>query len=418
MAGHRSFLFLQGNASWFLRRLGGALAERGHRVTRINVCGGDRAFWGDWQAFDWSGGLDGFDTFIDSQYQRHGVEAILLFGDCRPIHRIAIERARARGLEILVFEEGYLRPHWITLERYGVNGYSRLPDDPDWFRATAASLEADHSVGTVGAGLRPRILYDFWWQASNYLQARRFPGYRTHRPYPIWAEYASWCTRLATLPWRQAEARRRAEHLIASGRRFFLFPLQLDSDYQVRVHSPFGRMPPAIDAVIDDFAAHAPPDAVLLIKNHPLDNGWISYRRSVRQRAELHRIGERVLFIDGGDLNRLIDHAEGTVSVNSTVGLTALTRGRPVMCLGPAIYDLPGLTCQGRLAEFWYRPTAPDAGLLRDFHAVVRAACLVNGNFYTDDGVALAVAGSIQRLESGSDLLADAPPRRPPANRL
>jgi capsular polysaccharide export protein len=41
----RSFLFLQGLASWFFDRLGRALIERGHAVHRVNFNGGDRLFW-------------------------------------------------------------------------------------------------------------------------------------------------------------------------------------------------------------------------------------------------------------------------------------------------------------------------------------------------------------------------------------
>ncbi|WP_250313331.1 capsular polysaccharide export protein, LipB/KpsS family, partial [Escherichia coli] len=32
------------------------------------------------------------------------------------------------------FEEGYLRPQFITVEEGGVNAYSSLPRDPDFYR--------------------------------------------------------------------------------------------------------------------------------------------------------------------------------------------------------------------------------------------------------------------------------------------
>ena len=41
--------------------------------------------------------------------------------------------ADLRGVRTYVLEEGYLRPHWLTLELDGVNGYSRLNRDRDWF---------------------------------------------------------------------------------------------------------------------------------------------------------------------------------------------------------------------------------------------------------------------------------------------
>ena len=50
----------------------------------------------------------------------------MLYGDTRPVHAAAVMAARARGLCVHVFEEGYLRPWWVTYERGGTNGHSRL----------------------------------------------------------------------------------------------------------------------------------------------------------------------------------------------------------------------------------------------------------------------------------------------------
>lgn len=419
MPRRRHFLFLQGNASHFFRRLAEALVAEGHDITRINPCGGDRLFWGgDWRAVDYRGRPDAFAAFVDDVCARRAVSDVILHNDCRPLHRAAIAAARRRGIRVHVFEEGYLRPHWLTLEREGINGFSRLPDDPDWYRETARRLPPPPPAEPVGSGLRERILYDFQWQAANYLRLARYPHYRTHRPYPIWAEYATWLRRLAVLRQRRRRAEREVAALVAGTRPFFLFPLQLDSDSQVRIHSPFGRLPVAIAAVVESFAAHAPPDSLLVIKNHPLDNAWINYPRLVRRLARKRGIAERVRFLDGGDLNALIDHARGTVLVNSTVGLTALARQGPVIALGQAIFDLPGLTFQGPLATFWRDATPPDASLLGDYLRVLEHACLVNGNYYTEAGMRLAIRNALPRLTGGEDVLAEAPPRRPKPPRV
>ena len=50
----------------------------------------------------------------------------MLYGDVRPIHAEAVARAKAAGIMVHVFEEGYLRPYWVTYERGGSNGHSRL----------------------------------------------------------------------------------------------------------------------------------------------------------------------------------------------------------------------------------------------------------------------------------------------------
>lgn len=407
----RRFLFLQGHATPFYLRLGQALAAAGHGVRRINVCGGDRRFWGDWHAEDFRGRPDALGGFVAEAMRREGITDLVVYNDCRPCNATAIAEARRLGLRVHVFEEGYLRPNWLTLERDGINGNTRLPADPDWYRATARRLPPFDPGLPVGAGTRERILYDFQWQFANYRHRLRYPHYRTHRPYPIWAEYATWGTRLATIRWRGAQARATVADLARGGRPFYLFPLQLDSDSQIRVHSPFQRLGAAIEAVIAEFARSAPGGSLLVIKNHPLDNGWIDYRRMVARLARQCDVAGRVLFIDGGDLDALIDHARGTVTVNSTVGLTAIDRGAPVIALGKAVFDVPGLTFQGPLAAFWHDPGRPDAGLRDAYRRVVLHACMVNGNFYTEEGMRLGIANSVARLTSDEDLLAGAPAR-------
>jgi capsular polysaccharide export protein len=410
MSAH-SFLFLQGHASPFYLRLGHALDQAGHLVRRINICGGDRLFWGAWHAEDHRGPLSELDGAVRAAAHCHGSTDLVVYNDCRPCNAIAIRTAKQLGMRVHVFEEGYLRPDWITLERDGVNGNSCLPSDPGWYRETAPRLGHSETALPVGAGMRARIIYDFQWQAANYAYLLRYPRYRTHRPYPIWAEYATWLKRLAGLRRAHGAADALVADLIARRQRFFLFPLQLDTDSQVRQHSHFGRLTVAIDAVIDSFARTAPTNARLVVKNHPLDNGWINYGALIGRRAREAGVKDRVHFIDGGDLKALIEHCAGVVTINSTVGLTALDRGRPVIALGNAIFRLPGLSCEEGLDEFWQAPRPPDPDLLSAFHAIVVRACLVNGNFYTREGLDLAVRNSVTRLVAKEDLFADAPPR-------
>ena len=57
--------------------------------------------------------------------------AVVLFGDERPVHRVARRIARAFGIPVWCFEEGYLRPNYVTFERDGNNANSPLPRSPE-----------------------------------------------------------------------------------------------------------------------------------------------------------------------------------------------------------------------------------------------------------------------------------------------
>ena len=71
--------------------------------------------------------------------------------------------------------------------------------------------------------------------------------------------------------------------------------------------------------------------------------------------------------VDRVDLDLLLENARGVVTINSTVGLTALRHGTPVKALGEAIYDLPDLAFSGRLGDFWKSEGRPDTETVQEF---------------------------------------------------
>ena len=89
--------------------------------------------------------------------------------------------------------------------------------------------------------------------------------------------------------------------------------------------------------------------------------------REIAAEAAKYGIEDRVDVIDGGNLENLIDKSMGVVTVNSTVGITALLAHKPVLALGRAIYDQAGLTHQSSMADFWLNPQAPANGLPEAF---------------------------------------------------
>ncbi len=63
------------------------------------------------------------------------------------------------------------------------------------------------------------------------------------------------------------------------------------------------------------------------------------------------------------------------------------------------IYNLPGLTFQGRLDDFWSERPLPDSELFRRFRNTVIHTTQVNGGFYCCNGIDLAVKNSLCMLE-------------------
>ncbi|MGF6916160.1 capsule biosynthesis protein [Paraburkholderia sp. 40] len=396
----RSFLALQGTASHFFARLSSGLIGSGHSVRRINFCGGDLLYAGKADLQNYDGLLSDLAGWYSETLKSGGFTDVLMFGDCRAIHQPVHSIARQFGVEVHVFEEGYVRPHWLTLERHGVNGRSLLPRDPAWYLEHRAPVPSPGLA--TGYNLYERAWHDIRYRMGNALFASRFPGYRSHRPYNGAKEYAALAKRFARQKRHRDEASRATTQLLKSRRPYYLFPLQLNSDSQIVAHSPFCGVREAIERVTRSFAQHAPGIAALVIKNHPLDTGIVEYRRFAQGLAEALDIAGRLIFLEDGHLPTLLEHARGVVVVNSTVGLSALHHRRPLIALGDAIYDMQGMTWQGDLNDFWTQAAGPDMNLYYAFLDYVIHHTQINGDFYTRTGIEMAVAGAVQRLEAAA----------------
>ncbi|GHE20528.1 capsule biosynthesis protein [Halomonas urumqiensis] len=398
----RSFLFLQGVCSPFYQQLGERLTRDGHHVTKVHFNGGDTLYWSRdaGKAVAFKAPLSELPGFLDSLYQRHAITDQLIFGDRRPVHRPAIERGKAAGVRNHVFEEGYFRPHWITLERDGVNGHSLLPRDPAWYLDTGKALPKAPSPREFQSPFKVRAVHDVRYHLASLANPVMFPRYRNHAPITAPVEYAGYIKRFTQLRFWKAQDAQRILDLVASKRPYYMLPLQLNSDAQIRDHSPFANMQEVMDRVMGSFAEHAPSDALLCIKNHPLDMGLSHYARCIRKLQRYYGLEGRIVYLESGNLNVLLKHAAGTVTVNSTVGIVSLHHKTPTMALSDPIYHMAGLTFQGELDEFWHQPPKPDARLYRCFRDTVIHATQLNGGFYCQPGIELAVENASRVLEA------------------
>ncbi len=402
----RHFLFLQGVASPFFPRLADRLRRAGQRVTRINFCAGDALYWGLRGAIAYRGTLAQLPDFLTDCFTAHAFTDLVLFGSRRPIHLPAIRIARERGVRVHVFEEGYVRPNWLTLERGGVNGDSPLPRDPDWYLAVDPLLPRYGDGRPVPTSLPVRAAHDIGYHAAGVFNPVFYRGYRTHRPEPAPVEYAGWARRFGAWQLRRQKRRdaERIAQLLADGAPYYLLPLQLNGDTQITLHSSYGGMPQLLDTVLRSFARDAAPDTRLVIKNHPLDTGLVDYPAQIARLSQELELGQRVLYLETGHLPTLLQRTLGVVTVNSTVGLSALLHQCPTVALGTAIYDLPGLTFQGGLHAFWEERAPPDPRLLQAFRNTVVHTTQVNGDFYTAVGIRMALAGCERLLAVESPL--------------
>src|SRR5262249_5113254 len=155
----------------------------------------------------------------------------------------------------------------------------------------------------------------------------------------------------------------------------------------------------AIEMVLTSFAGHAAPASRLVVKLHPLDSGIYDWAAMTRHAAVGVGVSDRLTILDGGSIDAPLALSRGVVTINSTVGIRALTLGQAVVALGSAIYDMPGLTFQGDLDAFWSAGGPPDPSLLDAFRRVLAARALIPGSFFSKPGLKVAVEAAVARLE-------------------
>ena len=286
------------------------------------------------------------------------------------------------GIELGVFEAGYVRPNYITLERSGINDYSSLPRSADFYlQQSGREVAKPLPVGNV-----------FWhaahWAVSYYIASSLlrplFPHYQHHRRLAVREAF----------PWLRGIWRKYYYHVkdrVIRGQlekeysgRFFLVPMQVHYDSQMLMHSDYADVETFIQYVVSDFAKHAAPETYLMIKHHPMDRAYRDYTRYCEQLEEIYGIKGRLLYVHDLHLPTAFKHARGVVVVNSTVGLSALLNGLPVKVCGRAIYDIPGMTYAGPLSDFWAAAPQhkPDRETLRGFHSYLIEHTQINGSVY------------------------------------
>ncbi|KQW84925.1 capsular biosynthesis protein [Ensifer sp. T173] len=417
----RVFLFLQGPSSPIFRKIADRLESYGHTCLRINLNVGDEIIWRRKGASNYRGRAEDWPDYLARFIGLHQVTDMILLGEERPYHQAATAVARRTGVAIAIVEMGYLRPDWLTLERDGMSSNSHFPADaahiveaaktlpePDWRKHYSQTFLADAS-------------YDLLYNLPNVFLWFLFPHYRRHAIFHPLAEYAGWIRRLFTGKRRSAEAEETVRILLSERVPFFVYPLQLETDFQLRAHSPFHSQKDAIDEVMHSFAADAARETRLVFKVHPLDNDLIAWRKFIDDKAAELGLTGRVFYLDGGNLDVLAEASAGMVTVNSTAGLHALKQGRPVRVLGTAVFDIAGLTDQQPLEDFWQRPTAPDAEVSSAMFRLLAASIQVRGNLYSRTGTDAGARAIAERLHENTvnqpGAFIDPPPRRKPQKR-
>ena len=385
----RVFLFLQGPHGPFFYRLGAMLRRTGAQVWRVGFNAGDRAFWFHPRSYiPYRGSPDDWRNWFARQVKDRGVTDLVLYGDVRRIHAEAVEEARRQGITVHVFEEGYMRPYWVTYERGGSNGHSRLMQMSvgEMQKALALSdLEAPLPPAHWG-DMRQHVFYGALYHWFVMFRNGDYRNFKPHRSLSVFREFLLYLRRLVLMPLSWADRVIATMRIRLGGFPYHLALMQLEHDSSFQKHSPFKTMPEFVDLVIGGFAEGAPGHHHLVFKAHPLEDDRANIRRAIREAIRKHGVQGRVHYVRGGKLAQLLNDARTAVTVNSTAGQQVLWRGIPLRVFGDAVYAKPEFVSTQPLPEFFAQPARPDNRAYKDYRRYLLETSQLPGGFYSARG--------------------------------
>ncbi len=224
---------------------------------------------------------------------------VLWSGQVLPL-AAACTAARQLGIKLLFCENGYL-PRTIVMDPVGVNAHNELAGKTREFYDKVV-VDKEQLKQLMAERLQARSLKN------------KFPG-------------------------KQADIFEAEQH-IQLPEEFVLLALQVFDDSQILLYSPrFQGMPQLISYCAKEvrrFNSQYNRNLKLVVKEHPSDFGRSNYDKL--------KAGLRdTVFIQTISSQELIDKSLAVITVNSTVGIEGLFCSKPVITMGDAFYNVPGL---------------------------------------------------------------------------
>ncbi len=374
---NRRVLLLQGPVGPFFRTLACGLEAAGATTLKVDLNAADAWYSRGIERVAFRGTLEEWPRYLDGLLSEFRPDALFMFGDSRRYHVVARQKAAEHGITCHCFEEGYLRPDYVTFELGGTNFHSSIPRTPEFFqRQELPPAPTPEPVGNT--------FFHAAWYAMVYALVLAyfsggFPSYQHHRRWEPWRQAGVWWRsfgRKFYYGWQQ----RGFQRWVASCKGgYFVAPLQVYDDFQV-LNSRFADVKDFIREVVEAFARSAGPDVVLVLKHHPRDRGHRHYGRFIESLESELGLQGRICYVHDIHLPKLLRGALGTVVINSTVGISSLYHGTPVKCLDDSVY----LACTSSqdLDAFFAEPAPVSRTLVSRYIRWLKHGSQLNGTFY------------------------------------
>ena len=311
------------------------------------------------------------------------IKHIFMYGNVLIPHKQALALVEELKIEDIyinthIFELGYLRPNYVTLEKKGINYTSGFIKNRDFYRK-----QDSYKVFPI-AKKHARFRIRKIWKTISFIN-HSFKNYKIvehehklqPKPIYIWFQIKGFFLKFFFF---FSEFKLKKYFL---AKKYFLVILQVSTDSQLTEGSDFKDNKKFIYKVIKDFAKSNRNDINLVFKHHPRDRGYTNYYDDIQKISKDFGVFKNVFYIHDYYLSKLFQNpnCKGTVLINSTVGYQSLYHSVPTKSLGTTPYNIKGLSEQKNLVSFFKNPSPVDKLLFNKFYKYILENSQINGNF-------------------------------------
>lgn len=260
-------------------------------------------------------------NFIDKKTTT-SPDVILLIGDSRLLIDITKIIAKRKGIKTYFIEQG---PYNTTFfDTKGVNANASI------------------------AGYQPEITENLSFkkekinQFINRVKDKKYNRLPFYRGFDYILEFLIQHTVLlppdlknpATKTYKKAHLLKELK-LVEKEKNVFLLICQVPFDVNLTHHSPFYS---SHTQILKDVYTHLPEDSVLIVREHPL------YKKKYAKEFYEFISTQPGIYIDTNkSFDEVLEKTHAVIVNNSTVGLEAIIKGKPVLALGNSYYDRSGM---------------------------------------------------------------------------
>ena len=258
-------------------------------------------------------------AWFKQRFHDERIDVCLLFSDARPFSLAAHIAAQEMGVVCLFFERGAFRYRTASLSTQGLNARFHLGNAKGFEGIVGLADTPVPAHRSTEAWLRLRFV---GFMAANALACTVKPGRRAmqHKHYHPF-NYLRIAVNQFLLERHLRDDRPAKPHPPEVPT--VILPLQLQTDSQFIMHSPFRHNQELLDFVVPHVVAEL-PNAAVLVKKHPMD-------------VRSYHLPAGARWIEG-NLAHHYANARMLICLNSTVGFEAAGHGKRVLCFGDSFY--------------------------------------------------------------------------------